>query len=392
MLIRKLDSGDEVASSKLFAIAYEASTDVTAPQGFGRGPCWGAFEDGVLFSQMQCLPFKMRFDGQWIPMGGVAGVSTLPQYRRRGGVRALFHRLLEVMRDEGQVFSVLYPFEFGFYRQFGYEAVYRESRVTIPLSILDRLPKPHSVRFHEPDDSIEDLNAIYERFVADRGLAVQRPADYWAKRILPGDPYKERRHTYVIAGPAGDPCAYFIFSPGSSDQGRSMRIRDWAAAGAEGVKALFGFIGTYRSHFETVEFTMPSDLLPDLMMAEYYDVRCSTAWSGMLRVVDVEAALRLARWPAGQGRLVIRVLDDTFDWNNDTFAVTFESGKAAVSRVHEEPDFSADVRALARMLVGTVGLDEPSAGLIHGLHVATHDMRPLGALFPRKLTWLNDHF
>ena len=43
-----------------------------------------AFENGKMTSTSRALPFTVYFDGKDVPAAGIADVSTLPEYRRRG--------------------------------------------------------------------------------------------------------------------------------------------------------------------------------------------------------------------------------------------------------------------------------------------------------------------
>ena len=82
---------------------------------------WGAFdENGRLMAHIIRHHFEFRLDGQWVPGGGIGAVSTLPEYRNSGAVRAIFGTLLPEAYREGEVLSALYPFSHAFSRKFGY--------------------------------------------------------------------------------------------------------------------------------------------------------------------------------------------------------------------------------------------------------------------------------
>ncbi len=394
MLVRRLEAAEKTAAVKIFSVAFEAGTDVNGPNpDFRPEQFLGAFIDGTLCSQVQCIPFEMRFDGAWLPMGGVACVSTLPGYRRRGAVRAIFAELLPQMREAGQIFSVLYPFSYPFYRKYGYESTYRRSQVTIPLSSLAHLPQPSAARFQEPEDSTEPFLTLYERFAHGRNLALRRPETHFREHVLPRDPWKDRKHAHLLSDAAGAPSAYLVTTPAESDSGRVLKVRDWAIAEMGALAPLLGFIGSYRSHYDRVEIEVPSDILPTLLLEDHKDVECSTTWASMARLVDVEAVLAKARWPEGRGRVTLSVQDDLLDWNCGTFTVDFEGSQGAVTRGGGlAPDLTVDVRTLARLLLGSVDLGEPTAALLPGLAVAAGSERTVRECFPRKPMLLADFF
>lgn len=393
MEIRPLELPDAEASLKLAALAFGYSADIsTAETRFTPGASWGAFVDGALAAQMACLPFEMRYDGQWVPMGGIAGVATLPEHRRRGAVRRLFDAVFPAMRAAGQAFSVLYPFSFSYYRKFGYEAVYRVNRLTIPCARLDGLPTLGHARLLEPSEPLDALQGVYERANADRNLALRREETRWREKHLPADPWREKRYVYLGTDAQGEPCAYAVLAPEDAPEGRLLRVRDWAAVGADGIRAVFGLLAAHRAHYRAVAIDAPADLRIDVLLDEYDGVICRTDWSTMVRVVDVEAALRLTRWSPRAGRIVLRVHDDLLAWNNAAFAITFGE-RHSVERSTDAPDLDVDIRALAQLLFGMVTLDEPTAALLSGLAIApTANRALLTAAFPRKLMGTYDHF
>ena len=85
---------------------------------------WGAFSpDGKLMAHIINHRFESFLDGNLVWNGGIGGVSTLPEYRNTGAVRAIFSKLLPEAYRNGEVISTLYPFNHAFYRKFGYETI-----------------------------------------------------------------------------------------------------------------------------------------------------------------------------------------------------------------------------------------------------------------------------
>ncbi|HOO28441.1 MAG TPA: GNAT family N-acetyltransferase, partial [Lachnospiraceae bacterium] len=81
----------------------------------------GAFSDnGELMAAAAAIPFSFYFDGRSYEGNGIGNVSTYPQYRRKGAVRAIFKQMLEEAYQSGSAFSYLYPFSEAFYNAFGY--------------------------------------------------------------------------------------------------------------------------------------------------------------------------------------------------------------------------------------------------------------------------------
>ena len=100
--------------------------------------CWGCFaDDGKdLLGSIIVNHFTVGFDGHDVRMGGIGGVSTLPQWRRRGVIRRCFGAALNDMYEKGFVLSALYPFSTKYYRKFGYENNACVWEWTVPFDAL----------------------------------------------------------------------------------------------------------------------------------------------------------------------------------------------------------------------------------------------------------------
>src|SRR5262245_58735639 len=93
---------------------------------------WGAFdEQGALLSALMLIPLETWIQGKLFSMGGIAGVATWPEARRRGCVDKLLTLTLETMKNNGQTLSMLHPFSFSFYRKYGYESTIERKKYTL---------------------------------------------------------------------------------------------------------------------------------------------------------------------------------------------------------------------------------------------------------------------
>ena len=124
MIVRKTGPEEARRVNELFALAFETAAEKGPADPENDRIChWAAFtEGGEMMSTLSVTDFEVNFDGQRCKMGGVGGVATPPQFRRRGGIRACFTRALPELYRAGYDFSYLFPFSTAYYRQFGYES------------------------------------------------------------------------------------------------------------------------------------------------------------------------------------------------------------------------------------------------------------------------------
>ena len=89
MIVRKTALEEARRVNELFAICFEMPyTNCPADPEKDDATHWAAFdEDGEMMSTFTVSDFTVQFDGSPCKMGGIGGVATLPQYRRRGGIR-----------------------------------------------------------------------------------------------------------------------------------------------------------------------------------------------------------------------------------------------------------------------------------------------------------------
>ena len=349
---------------------------------------YGVFTDeGAMMSYLIDNPFHIYYDGHEVPCGGVGSVTTLPEYRAGGTMRALLNYTLQKAREKGQVFSMLGPFSYPFYRKFGYEASYSCCEYTVPIAQF--APFRHTgwaQRLRGGDEAdLSKLARLYNRFARPYNLAIARDEAFFHRRFLnkPDETFLNEHTFFYLLGEGEEAGAYlmFRFAP-EAHEDKLMEIVDLAFDGVTGLRMLFGFLARMSADYHTVRMRLPGDVRLHQLLA--VPPRLGVNSTRMARVVNVPEALRLAKKPAGL-RAVMAVKDDVLPENDGTFLV--EGDK--VTRTQEEADLAVDVRALAPMLLGSLPLESA----LYREDVAVRgNGEALRALFPAKTLYQHDHF
>lgn len=222
MIVRKIHPEELKRTYELFAIAFEFSADlekspmetyeeVLAHPGSREDACWGerwaAFEDDdcTMMSYFIAQPFPMQFDGHEFTMTGIGGVATLPQYRRKGGIRGCFEAALPAMYRDGHVFSYLYPFSTAYYRKFGYEMGCEKVHYHVYLKSLKYYDVSGSCFLSEQGNEMwDEIRQIY-RIWQDKYNMMVVNGEYEFSRIAKGNPVKDQVFTYVYKSGDGTP-------------------------------------------------------------------------------------------------------------------------------------------------------------------------------------------
>lgn len=389
MEVRKITRGDWPAVQQIHTIAFDGSRSefrVNAADLPMIEDTWAVFDGGRPLSALTSFRFQMTHDGGYAGMSGIAGVATLPQERRRGHVRRLFHAAFAEMRERGHAWSALYPFSFPYYRKFGYELVYSRDDYELPATALAELPRPGTVE--RVDGLTAELESLYEATALPRNLAIMRTRNIWAERLAT-DPFAAREFTYLLRDEAGAPiAAVTVKAEPAQPDSINANIRDVLFTSGGALRAMLGHIPTLYPSAERVRLCLPSDIPLELIVPEPYELTHTRSPSVMGRIADVGAALEGTRFP-GEGELTLQVQDEQMEWNRGRFHLAWGDGERRVTAGGGEPDLITSIRGLMQLLPGYVdGATAQSLGTVEsGL-----SPEKLASVFPTKALYQNDPF
>ncbi|SFR60229.1 Predicted acetyltransferase [Halogeometricum rufum] len=335
--------------------------------------------------------FTAKIRGDWHRAGGVSAVASPPERRRQGTVGRMLDALLERYREAGTAFSVLWPFEYAFYRRLGWATCNDYAEATIPPEQLAAVaPDPAgSFRQLDAETDLTAIRTVHEAW-ATESLAVRRTDGWWRERAFRGwekDPY-----VYGWFDDGGTLRGYLVYTfDDDGDDGRDMRVWECASADDAARAHLLRFCRDHDSQVETVTFTsLPAWARPIDELADPRAATLEVKPGPMVRLVDVADALSALSYDARES-VVLAVSDDRCAWNDDTFELRVDAAGAHVTRVEATPDAELDVGALSQLAVGARTPAELER--VGDLTVADSPVREtLAALFPRERTFLREGF
>jgi predicted acetyltransferase len=229
------------------------------------------------------------------------------------------------------------------------------------------------------------LPTVFAQVQKTRPGVYQRSEVWWKYRLF-YDPEKGRdgasalRH--VVAEADGEIVGYMTYRQKASwdllSEGE-IRVRELFPVTAAGYRALWQY-AVNIDLFPIVKYwnNAVDDPLP-LILRDGRAV-ATTDYSDALwvRLIDVADALQ-RRTYSGTGSVVIEVADKFCEWNEGTYHLTVDEGKATCNRVTTEAEVAMDVNTLGALYLG--GRDAGAfaqAGRINGDAAAIHRM---GSLF-----------
>ena len=368
MIIRELGQSEGMQSANVASIAFNYSAEVNLQEEkeVNRG-IYGAFcDDGrTLMAQICANRYESLYGGEFIGTLGIGGVSTLPEYRRTGCIRAIFDHLYRIAPEEGWDISYLYPFSFSYYRKFGYENVISSFRIKLPMDKLDSVPKSESARLCREETDILALLDVYSQFARGKTSLFRRNEEMM-RRMCSLEPNKSKRYTYLWQDPFGHPAAYATFYIDD----RTLYVTEMAYADRQALIGILGFLRMYEGQTDLIQFSQVHEGSPLFYILEHYThMECSYRAKVMGRVMNVERALMKASYPAGSGGFTLRV-EDWVPYNQGVFEVEYQDGQASVTRsARDRADITAGIPALTRMLLGTDQFTAERAAYLTGIKI-----------------------
>ena len=352
----------------------------------------GLFCEGKLLSTLTANAFEIHFDGTVCEMCGIGGVMSDPSARKTGGVTRILRQELSAMRDRGQVFSHLYPFQSSFYRKFGYVHCAFAERWTIPAQFLPE--EPFAVQWYEnkPEEQ-QAVKALYQTFAAQYNLSVRRNDLRWASIFKKLQPYSGSNFSYLHYGEDG-PDGFLSYHTKTFDNAPMTILVDHLYfTSPAALRKMLAFLGSQRAYAAEVQLTLPEDADITLWLKEIctaYDkcnVRREKIHLGASRVVDVASVLKLARYQ-GSGVASIRVDDPVCPWNDKCFHVEFDGCCRSVTEA-DDWDIRLGIDAFTALILGSRELSQPC--YMDGVEIRGN-MENLQKIFYKKSLWIGDGF
>ncbi len=307
-----------------------------------RQEIWGEFENEELISKLHIHSLEISIENQRFPMGGIAGVATWPEHRRKGSVSRLLQQALLRMKENGQSISLLHPFNIQFYRRFGWELTASVNKYTLNKSDLVRYEDvPGTISRLTEEDGNDLLNTVYEEWFRTYNHLLVR-SDYWWNNHV----FTEGYNRILYKDENGVPKGYLCCKVAD----KLLDVQEFIYVSDDARRALWNFICQHDSMVDKVKIVAPSkDQLPFLINnprihQEHYPYF-------MARIVDVESFLRQYPFKNMEGRLTLSISDEKAEWNNGTFTID-ANGLTRESETVSEA-LAMDVQTLAAALLGS---------------------------------------
>ncbi len=322
----------------------------------------GLFDGGKLVSTLELLSLKQSIRGIIKNMGGIGGVATYPEARRKGYVGELFRAIFVEMKKKDMPVSMLAPFKESFYAQFGYVRANSHMVVKVPfVALRNALDNEISGEWEVERVSPVDTKNPFLEFVM--GFAPPRYHGFAFDPQISDEIWKRRnkdalmilvKHNNSVEALARYRTKNYIW--GSQPSELIVLEMYWRNLAAR--NALFTFLARHTNQIEHIIMLLPyganfQQWFTDSMTK--YEVSMYLPW--MVRVIDVKDAV--SNLPSsGNAEITIQVSDPHCSWNNGLFTIQSKDGHLKVREGSGTPDAKMTIEGISSLVYGTLPVEE----------------------------------
>ncbi|RFU64619.1 enhanced intracellular survival protein Eis [Bacillus sp. V59.32b] len=346
---------------------------------------FGILENGSVAAKLHLLSLETLLGKKAMKMGGIAGVATYPEQRRKGHVREMLAHSLQYMKDNGYSISMLHPFSVPFYRKYGWELFANRLKVTLTKAdLVMKEPVPGVVKRFDEQSHPEAIERVYTEFTQPFNGMLAREKDWWTNAIYGGS------KGAMYLNEQSDAAGYMIYEI----KDRKMTIHEFVVVDNEARSGLWNYICQHDSMLNELEMiTYEND--PLMFSLKEPRSKMEVVPYFMVRIVDVISFFREFdfQWESFEEELVLHISDSFAEWNNQS--VLLKDGNITVLNIEDNPDseqkgIHIDINALAAAMFGymsPVALQQ--IGRISGSPV---EIQKLASLLPNRRPFFYDFF
>ncbi|SCY81964.1 GNAT family N-acetyltransferase [Alkaliphilus peptidifermentans] len=312
---------------------------------------FGVFDDQEMIAKTHVIPLYVLINNKEHTMGGIASVSTYPEYRRKGIVNRLINLSIETMKEEGHILSYLHPFDINFYRKYGYELISNLKKTTILNKDLSYYKGIEGkVERKKGLDGLSTVNEIYTKYITKYNGMLIRSEKWWRDNQYDGEHIPA-----IYYNEDNEPKGYLFYKIIEN----KMEVKEYIYLDEDSRRGLWNFIANHDSMIEEVEVITADDEqmaflfnnpAAKIQLVPYFMARIVLVKEFLERYIDFS---RLDR------ELVLGLKDQWATWNNGIYTissngVSFESvnKEALEDQLHKSKALYMDINTLTVIALG----------------------------------------
>lgn len=318
-------------------------------------------DGGDFVGTTAAFSMSLAVPGGRLPAAGVTMVGVLPSHRRAGLLTRMMRRQIDDVKERGEPLAILWASEAGIYQRYGYGLASVHLALDIDRNRARFVSDPGRVgmcRMVDPRAALDDLTAVYDRALEKTpGMFARSPA-WWEHHVLP-DPERDRDgggpRFCAVWENAGEPGGYVFYRThaGWAEGLPSgyVSVLETAAPTVTATREIWRFLFGLDLAARIKAHWQPADSPLMLMVEEPRRLRAVASDNLWLRIVDIAGALE-GRGYAADGSLVVRITDRFCPWNDGTWRLDVDTGKARLVATNSDPELHLTIADLAAAYLG----------------------------------------
>jgi predicted acetyltransferase len=374
-----------------FAFQYDMSEEDRNERfaNFQSEQSWGYFVDDQLAAKLVIHKLQTWINGVSFEMGGIAGVATWPEYRRLGMVKKLLVHAILKMKEAEQTVSYLHPFEFPFYRKFGWETYTEFRKYEIPKELI--MNQFFTTGHMKRTTDWLLLDELYKAYAQQFNGMLVRDEIWWKRYVI-----KKSSMSAIFYDEAGLAKGYILYKV----KNKEMNVEELVFLDESARKGLWKFIADHDSMIDKVVLKAPSNDQLAFVLANPR-IKQEVVPYFMARIVDLIPFLE--KFPITEGldkhKLELHITDEYAPWNNGMFTIKWgSSGKTKVKQIEASESQKTKNTPILACNIGTltamfIGYQRPAfMQSIGRLQASDAAIELLEQLIPSRTTYLMDFF
>lgn len=313
----------------------------------------GAIDQELLQGALVINDFNIFWNGINVKMGGIGGVSTFPEAREKHVVAKLIGESLKIMRDNHQVFSLLAPFLYAFYRKYGWEWGTSQKVLEINISDLSHFKSGNYLVRPISGECIDQIKEVYETHYSNYNGPNKRTNLRW--EILFENNKRNDTYSYGVYDDQDKLCGYIFYKI----EDKIMKIIEMGYTSLSVKKQLLRFMYVHRAQVDKVVMNVPeNDNTMLLLNNPRQDIKLNSGM--MVRVVDVKRLLEIYPYKETMDLdFSISIKDEYASWNNKIFSVSKMGTEVKIDEgLLDQADISCSIQVFSQIAFGFLSFKE----------------------------------
>lgn len=318
---------------------------------------YGTYAGDELAAAYQLISMRMRLRDSVVSMGGIKAVCTKPTYRGKGAVKFLLENSLKTMKEEGQIVSLLYPYNFGLYKKYGWGIFDTMLEIKLSPGIIAVPEIKANVEAEEMEIADTEIKNFYNKYSESHYTMLLRDEEMWKtdSEFWFGQDISKKFVKFSRDGEMTGLLRYILTSYNLADGKSDFMITMFMTDDKETKKAMLKFISSLSFQIsEIIMFVQPDFVIVPYLTDGPSEMRIMLR--SMIRIVDLGGFNGL-KINSPDMSVKIKVTDNQAPWNDGVFKLSVMNGIFHVEKA-DEPELACDISVLSAVIGGSTTFKE----------------------------------